>query len=98
MLQIKRVSPLASLLHLLSFLAPAAVVAAFVALAARVVLPPAARPGSLGLAFGLNFAAGAVALGAGLWYFGHDGKMATYAALVLAVASSQWLAGRAWRG
>lgn len=98
MLQIKRVSPLASLLHLLSFLAPAVVVAAFVALAARVVLPPAARPGSLGLAFALNFAAGAVALGAGLWYFGHDGKMATYAALVLAVASTQWLAGRAWRG
>ena len=98
MLQIKRVSPLVLFLHLLSFLAPALAVAAFVALAARVVLPPAARPRSWALAFGLNFAAGAVALGAGLWYFGHDGKMATYAALVLAVASTQWLAGRAWRG
>jgi hypothetical protein len=98
LLQIKRVSPLASLLHLLSFFAPALVVAAFVALAARVLLPPAARPASWGLAFVLNFAAGAVALAAGLWYFGHDGKMATYAALVLAVASTQWLAGRAWRG
>lgn len=98
MLQIKRVSPSAFLLHLLSFFAPALVVAAFVALAARFVLPPAARPRSWGLAFGLDFAAGAAALGAGLWYFGHDGKMATYAALVLAVASTQWLAGRAWRG
>jgi hypothetical protein len=98
LLQIKRVSPLASLLHLLSFFAPAAVVAAFVALAARVVLPPAARPRSWGLAFVLNFVAGGVVLSAGLWYFGHDGKMATYAALVLAVASTQWLAGRAWRG
>jgi len=26
-----------------------------------------------------------------------DGKMATYAALVLAVATSQWLLARAWR-
>jgi hypothetical protein len=39
-----------------------------------------------------------VVLAAGLWWFGHDGKMATYAALAVAVATSQWLAGRAWRG
>ena len=91
-------SPIAFFLHLLSFLAPALAVAAFVALAARIVLPPAARPKSWWLAFVLNFAAGAVVLAAGLWYFGHDGKMATYAALVLAVASMQWAAGRAWRG
>ncbi len=99
MFQIKPpLSPLAFLLHLLSFLAPALAVAALVALAARVVLPPAARPRSWWLAFVLNFAAGTVVLCAGLWYFGHDGKMATYTALVLAVASMQWLAGRAWRG
>jgi hypothetical protein len=34
---------------------------------------------------------------AGLWYFGRDGKVATYAAVVLAVATAQWLAARAWR-
>ena len=37
------------------------------------------------------------ALAAGLWYFGVDGKMATYAALVVAIASCQWLSGRAWK-
>jgi hypothetical protein len=37
-------------------------------------------------------------LGAGLWYFGVDGKMATYAGLAVAVASTQWVLCRAWRG
>ena len=45
----------------------------------------------------INFAVGLVALIGGLWYFGHDGKMTTYSALVLAVATSQWLQARAWR-
>jgi hypothetical protein len=35
---------------------------------------------------------------AGLVIFEHDGKMATYAAMVLACASSQWIAAKAWRG
>lgn len=83
--------------HLLSFLAPALAVALLVALCARFLLPPAARPRSLWLAVALNFAAGALVLGAGLLYFGRDGKMATYAAMVFAVATTQWLAGRAWR-
>jgi hypothetical protein len=36
-------------------------------------------------------------LASGLWWFGRDGKMATYTALVIAVATCQWLSGRAWR-
>jgi hypothetical protein len=32
--------------------------------------------------------------GRGLWYFGVDGKMATYAALVVVVAPCQWLCQR----
>ena len=83
--------------HLFSFVAPALAVAVLVALAARVVLPPAARPASWWLAVALNTLAGSLALAAGLWYFGRDGKMASYAALVLAVATMQWLHGRAWR-
>jgi hypothetical protein len=39
-----------------------------------------------------------VVLGAGLWYYGVDGKMATYAGLVVAVAGCQWLGSRAWQG
>jgi len=83
--------------HLLSFIAPALVVALLVALAARLVLPPPARPRSWWLSVGLNTLAGVLVLAAGLWFFGRDGKMATYAALVLAVATMQWLSGRAWR-
>lgn len=84
--------------HFAGFLAPALVVAVVVALAARIVLPPAARPRSWGMAVALNTLAGVLVLAAGLWYFGRDGKMATYAALVLVVATVQWLSGRAWRG
>jgi hypothetical protein len=36
-------------------------------------------------------------LTAGLLLFGHDGKMATYAALVLAAALCQWLLLRGWK-
>jgi hypothetical protein len=34
---------------------------------------------------------------AGLAWWGVDGKMATYAALVVVIATSQWLFGRARR-
>jgi hypothetical protein len=88
--------PLAFLDHLLSFLAPALALAFGVAFAARWfrIDRSGGRPWWLHVA--LNFIAGAAALFAGLWYFGHDGKMATYAALVFAVATAQWLAGRGW--
>lgn len=89
--------PLELTRHLLSFAAPALVVALLVALAARLVLPPSARPASWRLAVALNALAGIVVLTAGLWFFGRDGKMATYAALVLVVATVQWAGGRAWR-
>ena len=89
--------PLELTRHLLSFAAPALVVALLVALAARLVLPPAARPASWRLAVALNALAGILVLTGGLWYFGRDGKMATYAALVLVVATVQWAGGRAWR-
>jgi hypothetical protein len=48
--------------------------------------------------FALNSIAGAAALAAGLWHYGVDGKMATYAALVVAVAACQWLCTRSWQG
>jgi len=88
--------PLDLLIHLLSFLAPAFLLAVLVALAARVVLPAATRPGWWRCVL-LNFLAGAGVLAAGLWFFGRDGKMATYAALLVVVATVQWLAGRGWR-
>lgn len=89
--------PLDFAIHLLSFAAPAFAVALLASLAARWLLPR----GSQGLGwrgrFALSFVAGVVTLGLGLWLYGRDGKMASYAALVLVVATTQWLAGRAWR-
>ena len=89
--------PVDFLLHLLSFLAPAATVALLVAGGARVLMPKRAAGRSWIAWAAINFVAGAAVLVAGLWYFGHDGKMATYGALVLAVASVQWLSLKAWR-
>ena len=85
-------------LHLLGFAAPALAVAVLVGAAAPLVLPAAVRgPGWLARTL-INTAAGIAVLAAGLWWFGRDGKMATYAALVVVVATVQWLAARGWRG
>ena len=37
-------------------------------------------------------------LALGLWFFGRDGKIATYSAMVLMCATSQWVMLRGWRG
>lgn len=84
--------------HLLNFAAPAAALAVLVALAGLWVLPP--RGGWLlgwWPAVLVNFLVGLAVLAGGLAWFGRDGKMTTYAAMVVAVATSQWLAGRGWR-
>ena len=89
--------PLDLLNQLLNFLAPALFVAVVTALIARIFM----RKGPVTLTWwsqaAINFVVGAIALLLGLWYFGHDGKMATYTALVLGCATSQWLMGRGWR-
>ena len=78
--------------HLLNFVAPAVFVGFFLALTAPVVLGLRPRAGSwLGLGL-VNSLVGCCALAAGLWFFGNDGKMASYLFLVLASAASQfWL-------
>lgn len=90
-------TPLDLAIHLLSFAAPAFAVALFATLAARLVLPRGGGPAGWWLPFVLNFLAGLAILAGGLWYFGRDGKMMTYAALVVGVATCQWLVGRGWR-
>ena len=84
-------------MHLLGFLAPVLFVAVAVAAAAPMCLPSGRRPAWWQSVLA-NLLAGVSALAAGLWLFGVDGKMTSYAALIVAVASAQWLAGRAWRG
>ncbi|MDB5899683.1 MAG: hypothetical protein JWP41_3285 [Ramlibacter sp.] len=83
--------------HLLGFVAPALAVALLVTAGARLVLPRKPATLSWWLMAAMNFLAGVVALAAGLWYFGRDGKMVTYVALVLTVATCQWVLARAWR-
>jgi hypothetical protein len=78
-------------LHLLGFVAPALAVALMVALASRVLMPGRTARRSWWVQFAINTIAGAAVLVAGLWFFGVDGKMATYAVLVVAVATAQWL-------
>jgi NADH:ubiquinone oxidoreductase subunit 4 (subunit M) len=84
-------------IHLCNFVLPALVVGCLLAALAPLLMKKV-RPHHSWLAqAAINAAAGLLVLLAGLLLFGHDGKMATYAAMVLACASSQWLAGKAWR-
>jgi hypothetical protein len=76
--------------HLLNFAAPAFFVALLLVLVTRLFKKN--RPGSIGLwaQIAIVFIAGLVVLGGGLAYFGRDGMMATYSALVLVCGTTQW--------
>jgi hypothetical protein len=89
--------PIDLLTHLMGFAAPAAFLALALPLSARLALRRSNAAAPLWVQVALVLLAGVTVLAAGLWWFGRDGKMATYAALVLATASMQWLAMRAWR-
>ena len=84
--------------HLLNLVAPAAVVALLLVLMASFfsrfssTKRPAAQ--SIWARAAIIFIVNLVVLVAGLLLFGNDGKMATYAALVLAAAVCQWVMSR----
>ena len=91
--------PLDLTLHGLNFLAPAWFLALGLVLAGRFWprsgLGQSKLPWSWQLLLlGLG---GSIVLFLGLWFFGVDGKMTTYGALVLVLSSFQWLLCRAWR-
>ena len=94
-------TPLDALFHLLNFTAPALALALSLPLLARLLnrFSDRKRAASLNLLAqaAINFVAGVAVLAAGLWFFGRDGKMTTYAALMLVLASTQWGMGRGWR-
>ncbi|MES2975834.1 MAG: hypothetical protein V4757_19610 [Pseudomonadota bacterium] len=89
--------PVDLLNHLLNFVAPALFIAVLLALAARAFVRRAPAAPALWRQMAWSFGAGVITLIAGLWLFGRDGKMATYAALVVCCASVQWLLLRGWR-
>lgn len=85
------------LLHLLNFAAPALALAILLPLLSRLFTK---RQVLLLPWWGqmlLNFVVGVAALLAALWWLGRDGKMTGYAALVLAMATTQWVLVRGWR-
>lgn len=89
--------PLELLLHIANFVAPAFAVGAVLALVGRFIGNKRHSALAVVAQIVINFIVGAVVLGLGLWWFGRDAKMATYAALVVVMATGQWLGSRAWR-
>jgi hypothetical protein len=86
--------PLDLLNHLLNFVAPACVVGLLLAILAPLFFRRVPVAHSLRAQAIINVTAGLLALVGGLVVFGRDGKMASYAAMVLACATSQWWAIR----
>ena len=89
--------PLDLLLHLFGFVLPALVVGVLLAVFARIFMQNKPLAPVWWAQAAINSGVGVLVLLAGLVVFGRDGKMATYAALVVAMASSQWLLLRGWR-
>jgi hypothetical protein len=87
----RTMGPLDLINHLLNFVAPALFVGTVLACLAPVFMgnKPAAR--TLYAQAAINVIAGVVALSLGLWLFGRDGKMASYAAMLLGCALRQGL-------
>lgn len=85
--------PLDALWHLLNFFAPAVGVALATAMLAKLLWRRDLAAASLWRLWAWGSAAGAVALVVGLLIGGRDGRMATYGALVAAIAVALWWAG-----
>lgn len=79
------------LVHFANFLAPALAVGVLLAVIAPVLDGKWRDARAVRVHAAINCIVTVTALSFGLWYFGRDGKMATYSAMVIAAASSQWL-------
>ena len=85
---------LAFLNHVLNFVAPALWLALLLPLGARLLMKKKAAVPAFWTQAAIIFGANVLVLLLGLWFFGHDGKMVTYAGMVLVCATSQWLLRR----
>ena len=89
--------PLDALNHLLNLFAPAAAMAVLLVLGGRLCLRQCRSPYGWYTQMALQLLLGSAVLAAGLVLWGRDGKMLTYAALVVATASCQWVLLRGWK-
>jgi hypothetical protein len=87
------VDPLGGLWHLLNFLAPAVGVSLIACLLAKLLWRRELGGVAWWRLWSCSAGLAAVTSVAGLVYYGRDGKMATYAAMVLACALGLWWAG-----
>ena len=89
------------LCHILNFLAPAAALAFLLVLSSCIFsrFLASKRPSaqSIYAQAAIIFIVNVPVLTAGLVLFGNDGKMATYAAMVLAAALCQWILFKGWK-
>ncbi|MEJ7686683.1 MAG: hypothetical protein WKG52_06615 [Variovorax sp.] len=90
-------SALDFLIHVLNFVAPAFFVALLLGLLFRVAMRKQSVATALWMQCAINTGAGVLVLLCGLWFFGRDGRMATYAALVGVCGTVQWWLLRGWR-
>ncbi len=90
--------PLDALNHLLNFAAPAAAMAVLMVLGGRLFGSKSGASHAAWAQAAIQFAVGCAVLLVGLVVLGRDGKMFTYAALVLACATCQWVLAKGWRG
>ncbi len=87
----------AALLHSFHLILPAVVLAPVLWLGGLFLRQKQAQSLVWWAQIAVNFIVGCAALLASLLLLGHDGKMATYAALVLASATGQWVGMGGWR-
>lgn len=85
------------LVHLLGFAAPAVSLGLLMPLAARFLLAPQHIVTGFWRQAAIVMGSGVAVLGGGLWFFGQDGKLATYGALVVVTSGVQWALARGWR-
>ena len=83
--------------HLFNFVLPALAVAVMLALGARVLMKKGAGSPGLWAQVAINLVAGVVVLMAGLVVTGRDGRIGTYAVMLVVCGTVQWGVMRGWR-
>jgi hypothetical protein len=83
--------------HLFSFAAPALFLAILMHLVARLVFGKKAASWPWWVQVLIHGLVGIGVLAGGIWWLERDGRVLTYAALVLMAATTQWVLSRSWR-